>query len=209
MLDPILKHLMQGITLIEDDYGAVNRIISRQLGNYARTSGKNVLFLEPPSSTSAIAGSSESFEGFEMMPEDGLENSGSAQKNTVVFRSEERYLPFEELNFDLIVFDSFSSYIFNMSEKEIVALMEEIVRLSKQGKTFVLTAEVPMLSERVGAYIRATADSLIMIRAEIAQNKINRFLYIPKMFGTKPMDRVVKITVEDDGVDIDTREFVG
>ena len=52
-------------------------------------------------------------------------------------------------------------------------------------------------------------DSLILIRAEVAQNKINRFLYIPKMFGTKPMDRVVKITVEDDGVDIDTREFVG
>jgi len=209
MLDPILKHLLKGITLIEDDYGAVNKIISRQLGNYAKSSGKNVLFLEPPSTSSVTSGSDGSFEGFETMPEEGLENSGGAQKNTVVFRSEERYLPFEDLNFDLIVFDSFSSYIFNMSEKEVVDLMEEPVRLSKKGKSFVLTAEVPMLSERIGAYLRATADSLIMIRAEIGQNKINRMLYIPKMLDTKPLDRVVKITVEDDGVDIDTREFVG
>jgi hypothetical protein len=29
------------------------------------------------------------------------------------------------------------------------------------------------------------------------------------MIGTKPMDRLVKITIEDAGVDVDTREFVG
>jgi len=211
MLDPILKHLLQGITLIEDEYGAVNRIFAKQLGAFAKTSGKNVLFLEPPSSASLAGGveGGEEFEGFESVPEQSLENSGAGQKNTVVYRTEERYLPFEELNFDLIVFDSFSSYIFAMSEKEIVDLMEEIVRLSKNGKSFVLTSESPMLSERVNAFIRANSDSVIIVRAEIAQNKINRTLYIPKMFGTRPMDRVVKITVEDDGVDIDTREFVG
>lgn len=209
MLDPILKHLLQGVTLIEDEYGAINRIFARQLGAFAKTSGKNVLFLEPPSSASLAGRSGEAFEGFESVSEQSLENSGAAQKNTVVYRSEERYLPFEELNFDLIVFDSFSSYIFAMSEKEIVDLMEEIVRLSKKGKSFVLTSESPMLSERVNAFIRANSDSVIIVRAEIAQNKVNRTLFIPKMIGTRPMDRVVKITVEEDGVDIDTREFVG
>lgn len=87
--------------------------------------------------------------------------------------------------------------------------MEEIVRLSRQGKSFVLASESGMLSDRINAYIRATVDTVIMIRSEINQGKINRILYIPKMFGTKPLDRVIKITVEDDGVDIDTREFVG
>jgi hypothetical protein len=213
LLDPILKNIMQGITLIEDDYGVVNRIISKQLGDYALTNGKKVCFLEPPGVAGGsvlLQGNGEDYNGFEIPAEQTVENnSGGAQKNTVIYRTEERYLPLEQLKFDMIVFDSFSSYIFGVSEKEVVDLMQEIVRLSKQGKSFVLTCEAPLLSERVIAYIRATVDSLIIARAEIAQNKINRTLYIPKMIGMTPLDHVVKITVEDDGVNIDTREFVG
>jgi KaiC/GvpD/RAD55 family RecA-like ATPase len=216
MLDSILKNLMQGITIIEDEFGAVNKIISKQAGTYANSSGKKVCYLEPPgSSNPKLAGFAEN--GFEL-PEgagngfiipDSLENSGGSQKNTVIYRTDKRFLPLEELKFDLIIFDSFSSYAFGMTEKEIVEFMEEIVRLSRQGKSFILASEAGMLSDRINAYIRAIADTIIMIRSEINQGKINRILYIPKMFGTKPLDRVVKITVENDGVDIDTREFVG
>jgi len=206
MLDSILKNLLQGITLIEDEFGAVNKIISKQIGTYANSFGKKVCFLEPPESNNPnLTGFSDS--GFEL-PED-VENSGASQKNTVVYRTDQRFLPLEELKFDLIVFDSFSSYAFGMTEKEVVEFMEEIVRLSRQGKSFVLTSESGMLTDRINAYIRATVDSVIMVRSDISQGKINRVLYIPKMIGTKPLDRVIKITVEDDGVDIDTREFVG
>jgi KaiC/GvpD/RAD55 family RecA-like ATPase len=200
---------MQGITLIEDDYGAVNRIISKQLGTYANNSGKKVCFLEPPESNSAnnVAGGYPD-NGFEI-PQEALENSGGAQKNTVVYRTEERYLPLEELKFDIIIFDSFSTYVFGMSEKEVVDLMDEILRLARQGKSFVLTSESPMLTDRVNAYIRSAADTIIKVREEIGQNKINRWLYIPKIMGGKPLDRIMKITIEDNGVDIDTREFVG
>ncbi len=209
MLDPIFKNLLQGITLIEDDFGAVNKIISKQLGTYATTNGKTVCFLEPPVASS-VEGVEGEFNAIEMPEEEALENTGSsAQKNAVIYRTEERYLPLEELKFDMVVFDSFSSHIFGMSEKEVVDLVEELVRLSRQGKTFVLTTEAPMLTERVNAYIRANADTVIMVRVEIGQGKINRTLYIPKMFGTKPMDRLVKITIEESGADIDTREFVG
>ncbi|MDA4111413.1 MAG: hypothetical protein OK439_02660 [Thaumarchaeota archaeon] len=206
MLDSILKNLLQGITLIEDEFGAVNKIISKQVGAYATTSGKNVCFLEPPESNNpSLTGFPEN--GFEL-PE-GIENSGVSQKNTVVYRTDQRFLPLEELKFDLIVFDSFSSYVFGMAEKEVVDLMEEIVRLSRQGKSFVLTSESGMLTERVNGYIRATVDSVIIVKSDVAQGKINRVLYIPKMIGTKPLDHMIKITVEDDGVSIDTREFVG
>ena len=209
MLDPILKNLLQGITLIEDDFGAVNRIISKQIGNYAKTNGKTVCFLEPPAAGS-LGDAEGGLNGFEIPTEEAIENSGSSsQKNTVIYRTEEHYLPLEELKFDVVVFDSFSSYVFGMSEKEVVDLIEELVRLSRQGKTFVLTTESPMLTERVNAYIRATVDSVLIVRVEIGQGKINRMLYIPKMIGTKPMDKLVKITIEDTGVDIDTREFVG
>ncbi len=212
MLDPVLKNLLQGITLIEDDYGVINRLISKQLGTYAMKNGKKVCFLEPPTSNedgSISPGDGAGPAGFEVSTEAVVANPGNGQQNAVVYRTEEHLIPLEQLNFDLIVFDSFSSYVFGLSEKEVVDLMQEIARLSKQGKSFALTCEAPMLSERVIGYIRAMADSLIINRADIAQNKINRTLYIPKMMGLKPLDHVVKITVEDYGVDIDTREFVG
>jgi len=200
------------VTVLEDDYGVINKIISKQLGAYALANGKKVCFLEPPASSSdnLIPAGGEEFNGFEIPQEETLENAGSgSQKNTVIYQTQERYLPLEQLNFDLIVFDSFSNYVFGLSEKEVVDLMDEIARLSKKGKSFVLTCEAPMMNERVIAYIRAAVDSLIIVRADIAQNKINRTLYIPKMIGRKPLDHVVKITIEDDGADIDTREFVG
>ncbi len=212
MLDPLLKNLLQGITVIEDEFGSINRMISKQLGAYAVTNGKKVCFLEPPSTSgvSSVLGSAGEFTGFEMPSDETLENTGAAaQQNSVVYRTEERYLPLEQLKFDMIVFHSFSSYVFAMSEKEVAELMEEIVRLSRQGKSFVLTSETPMLNDRVNAYIRASSDTVIIVRVEIGQNKINRTLYIPKMFGVKTLDRLIKVTVEDDGVDIDTREMIG
>src|SRR5271169_607542 len=128
---------MQGITLIEDDFGAVNKIISKQLGTYANNSGKKVCFLEPPEANSQNVEGGYPDNGFEIPPEQ-LENSGGgSQKNTVVYRTEEKYLPLEELKFDMIIFESFSTYVFAMSEKEVVELMEEIGRLAHGGKTFV------------------------------------------------------------------------
>jgi len=211
MLDPILKNLLRGITVIEDDFGAINAIISKQLGAYAVTNGKKVCFLAPPSNSSSIAeGDGDESSGIEIASEEELVNTGaSSQKNAVVYRTDKRYLPLEQLNFDIIVFESFSTYVFGMSEKEVLDLMEELAKLSKQGKSFVLTSEAPMLDGRINAYIRASADTVIIVRADIAQGKINRTLYIPKMIGTKPTDRLIKITVEDDGVSIDTREMVG
>ena len=208
MLDSLFKNLLQGITLIEDDYGAVNKIISRQLGTYATAYGKKVCFLAPQESNNLNTAGRFSRNDTEVSPEK-IENPGPSQKNIVIYKIGERSLPIEQLKFDTIIFDSFSSYIFNFSEKEVVDLMGEISKLARQGKSFVLTSESLMLTERVSAYIRSAADTIIIVRADIAQNKINRMLYIPKMMGVKPLDRIVKITIEDDGVDIDTREFVG
>ena len=210
MLDPILKYLVQGISVIEDEYGAINRIMSKQVGSYGETNGKKVCFLEPPSSSVLSGVNSQEYNGFEMPTDNGMVlNSGGDQKNTVIYRTEERYLPLEELKFDIIVFDSFSTYIFGKPENEVVDLMEEIRRISRQGKSFVLTTESQMLSDRINAYIRSSVDTVIIVKADIALNKVNRYLYIPKMIGSKPLDRIVKITIEDTGVDIDTREFVG
>jgi hypothetical protein len=207
LIESIFKNFLDGVTLIEDEFGGVNRLLSKQIGSMASSSGRKVCFLEPPDKNSpGISGFPDST--FDVPTED-LENSGASQKNSVVFRTGQRYLPLEELKFDLIIFDAFSRYVFGKTDKEVVDLMEEIARLAKGGKSFLLTSESGMLRDHVNAYIRASADTVVIVKTDISQNKVNRLLYIPKMKGSKPLDRVIKITIEDDGVDIDTREFLG
>jgi KaiC/GvpD/RAD55 family RecA-like ATPase len=59
------------------------------------------------------------------------------------------------------------------------------------------------------ARLRSIADGLIIVRSDIQGSKIGRFLYIPKLKGARPSDRLVKFTVEDAGVQVDTRELIG
>src|ERR1700691_2699162 len=98
MLDSLFKNLLQGITLIEDDYGAVNKIISRQLGNYATAYGKKVCFLEPQESNNLNITWRSSRNGTEISGEK-IDNPGASQKNIVIYKIEEKSLPIEQLKF--------------------------------------------------------------------------------------------------------------
>jgi hypothetical protein len=242
MLDNILKNLLNGVSLIEDEFGSVNKILSRQIGAYATTSGRKVCFLVPPDREHLPANSNRGTLAFERQAlgndstydegnesndnddDDGsstaqlLDSSpssslGGAQGNAVVFRAtDERYLPLQELKFDLVIFESFSSFLFGKTDGEVVELMGEIMGLSRGGNkmSFVLTSESGMLKDEVNAYIRASVDTVIIVKTEIVQNRVNRLLYIPKIYNSRPPDHVIKITIDDEGrIDVDTRELVG
>ncbi len=217
MLEDILTNLLQGITVIEDEVGSVNKVLANQIGTFAKASGKTVCYLEPPGVTNPASVVEQEAQNSSGKMFDSLRVGGgdtgatsSQQSNRTVYEADPRYLPLEDLKFDLVIFESFSSYVFGKSDHEVVDLVDEIVRLSKGGNmAFILTSESGMLNERVNAYIRSTADSVIVSRTDINQSRINRTLFIPKLRGTKPPDKLIKITIEDGGIEIDTREFVG
>jgi archaellum biogenesis ATPase FlaH len=109
----------------------------------------------------------------------------------------------------VIVIDSFSAYVFDKSEKDAIELIREFGRAAREGKTFLLTYEPRMIKPELDAYIRSAVDNIISIRTEIQGNKISRMLYIPKMKASKPHDKLIKFTVEDTGIQVDTREMIG
>jgi hypothetical protein len=53
------------------------------------------------------------------------------------------------------------------------------------------------------------ASNLIIIKTEPAAERVNRMLYIPRMVGEGPLDKLIRITVDGAGVQEDTREYVG
>ena len=207
MLDPILKACSQGITLIEEEIGAVSSILAKQIGTYGVSVGKKVCFLTLMEESETIQ--QRQVIGVRAGAARSSGESNFVEDNALTLRADQGQVNLEDLKFDLIVFESFSAHLFDKTDSEIVEMMGEMRRLASLGRSFVLTSEGQMLSTKASSYIRAMSDNIIIIKTELARDKIDRELYIPKMKGVKPMDKLVKFTLDEAGLEIDTREFVG
>ncbi len=208
MLEELLEASARGVTVIEEDIGAVSSILARQIGTHAVSIGKKVCYLslveraEPlprEEILGLLAGPNS-----EQVSEDFLEGS-----NPVMIKIEPGLLSLQDLKFDVVIFEGFSAYLFDKTEREIVDLISVMRKLVSMGRSFVLIAEGSMLSDKIKGYVRSLSDNVIIVRTEIIGDKINRLLYIPKMKGQHPEDRLTKFTIETEGIEVDTREFVG
>ena len=72
-----------------------------------------------------------------------------------------------------------------------------------------MTFESGLVGEKTAAYIRAAADTVILVKTDLVGTRVDRTLFVRKMRDSMPMDRLIKITVDEAGVQVDTREFVG
>jgi len=111
--------------------------------------------------------------------------------------------------YDLMVVEGFAEFLFDKTDREVAETIRQLTRLADQGKSFILTFESGLVGEKTAAYIRAAAETLIVVRTELIGTRIDRMLYVRKMKDTVPLDRLIKITVDQAGVQVDTREFVG
>jgi KaiC/GvpD/RAD55 family RecA-like ATPase len=53
------------------------------------------------------------------------------------------------------------------------------------------------------------ADGVVQFLAEREGEKIRRYIYVPKMRGVLPIDRVIPFTLTEQGILIDPRERYG
>ncbi len=213
MLDRILKNALEGITVIEDESGGVGKILARQLAGYGRTAGKKV---------ATLSLENEERSGVETTrPPGNGHGSGTGIENlraggagvgvgSQAYGKGQKYLFLEGLSQDIVIVDSFATFLFDKSDKEVVDLVRQMVRLVRQQKkSFIIPYDKGLLSERAAAYLRTTADTVVIVKVEITSDKVTRMLYIPKLRDARPMDRLIKITVDQSGIQVDTREFVG
>ncbi|MEO9321725.1 MAG: ATPase domain-containing protein [Nitrososphaera sp.] len=193
----LAKNILGGTTIIEEDVRSVSSIFSKQIASLALSSGKKVAYLTTGLKQD-IVDSAKVFR---------FELDGCVEELRTEMFSLSSHQNLREA--DLIIIDSFSVYIFSKTEAEIVELITEICRASKEGKSFVLTYEARMLPSTIDAYIKSVVDTIITIKADFVGSKINRLIFVQKIRGGKPYDKLVKFTVENDGIQIDTRELIG
>jgi KaiC/GvpD/RAD55 family RecA-like ATPase len=69
--------------------------------------------------------------------------------------------------------------------------------------------ERSILGERTSSYLEAHADSVLVVRTEITADRVLRSLQLQKMRNSYPTDKLVKFTLDENGIQVDTREFLG
>jgi hypothetical protein len=203
MLDKVLTNALEGFTVIEEDVGSVSKILAKQLGGYAGAGGKRVGFVSLSTEEWRTAGR----EAQQIQQGPGIRVTSSSTERT---SDRDLGLPFLDAgNYELLIVDALSSYLFDKTESEVIETVMQVARAARQGRNFIITYDPALLGEKASAYLQAAADSVIIVKTDIIADRVNRTLYIPKMRNSKPMDRLVKITVDESGVQMDTREFVG
>jgi hypothetical protein len=208
MLDKDLKNALHGMTVIEEDIGAVSRILARQLGGYAKAAGRRVVVLsltvQDPQNAAAEA----------QRMQDGMTTRDTGSRGVspgaqVFGGGIMTVLLGGGTGYDLMVVEGFSSFLFDKTDREVAESIRQMTRLADQGKSFIVTFDSDLVGEKTAAYIRAAADTVILVKTEVVGTRIDRMLYVRKMKDSLPSDRLIKITVDQAGVQVDTREFVG
>jgi len=208
MLDKDLKNALHGLTVIEEDIGSVSRILARQLGGYAKAAGRRVVVLsltvQDPQDTAAEAQRMQ-----EGMTTREMGNRGVSPGAQVFGGGFMTVLLGGGTGYDLMVVEGFSGFLFDKTDREVAENIRQMTRLADQGKSFIVTFDSNLVGEKTAAYIRASADTVILVKTEVVSTRIDRMLYVQKMRDSLPSDRLIKITVDEAGVQVDTREFVG
>lgn len=207
MLDTILANALEGFTIIEDETGALSQILANQMGTYAEASGKRVGHLSIEES--GLAGLAE--ESAMRRPTEGedIPVGRSARGPQQLLGLGQRYVVRENVDLDLIILDGLSVYLYDKTVREVIDVVKLIIAQVRQGRSFLVPMERTVIGERTSSYLEAHADSVIIVRTEISADRVLRTLQLQKMRGSYPSDKLIKFTLDENGIQVDTREFLG
>lgn len=111
---------------------------------------------------------------------------------------------------DICIIDSFSSLFLYEDLQNLTEALQSLISISRDTNTsFLLAADMGILSERSERITRSMVDGIIQFRTEYLSGKISRYINIPKMKGTLPMNKMMAYNVTNQGIMVDTRERVG
>lgn len=207
MLDTILANALEGFTIIEDDTGSVAQILANQMGTYAEANGKRVGHLSIEEA--GLAGLAEDT-ALRRSPEGEDMPVGRTGRNSQqLLGLGQRYVVRDNSDIDVVIVDGLSVYLYDKTVREVIDVVKLIVTQVKQKRSFIVPLERTILGERTSSYLKAHADSVIIIRTEITADRVLRSLQLQKMRNAYPTDKLVKFTLDDNGIQVDTREFLG
>jgi KaiC/GvpD/RAD55 family RecA-like ATPase len=111
---------------------------------------------------------------------------------------------------DVCIIDMFAALFVHENTEVISETIEALISISrKENITFLLSADMGILPERAEKIVRSMVDGVIQFRTEYIAGKINRYINIPKMKGSIPLNKMIAYNVTSQGITMDMRERVG
>jgi KaiC/GvpD/RAD55 family RecA-like ATPase len=203
LLESLLGNALEGFTIIQDDNGPVGSILAKQLGSYAEAGGRSVGYFKLDE-----AGPSGGHRSSPKHKTAEEEQRGRSKVGTELYGLNQAYVLLDSMDYDLVIIEGISTYLFDKTTREVVNTVQRLASLAKE-KSFIIVFERAIVGDRVASYVKANADTVLIVRTEVAGDRVLRALQIQKMKGTIPSDKLIKFTLDANGLQVDTREFLG
>ena len=192
-----LKELPEkSVLLIEEDLGSIKHIFVQRIGFEAAEAGKRVVYITPKLK--------EDVNG--QMPMYGLKQLENFE---IIENFRDPTSILEVCGGDVCIVDPFTSLFIDSDINELINTLNSFMASSrKDDRIFLLTSDRGVIPDRAERVMRSLVDGVIQFLVVHTGDRINRFINIPKLSGTLPLDSMIPFTVGEEGISIDTRERI-
>ncbi len=209
------------VLLVEEDIGDIKSIFFQKIASDALKSGKKVHYISTRDSKIAISeqlkkyGINEKADNFTVLgnfvdPITLLDICHRRKNLCTKIYAGTDYSLHNVADADVCIIDMFSSLFIHEDVDVLTEALNSLMNISREANiTFLLSADMGILPERSEKIVRSMVDGIIQFRTEYLGGKINRFINIPKMKGSIPMNKMIAYNVTSQGIMMDNRERVG
>ncbi len=187
----------KSVILIEEDLGTIKHIFVQKVGFEAAKAGKRVVYITPKRKEDVNR----------QMTVFKLKNNPGDFEIIGNF-SDSASLP-EVCRGDVCIVDPFTSLFVDSGMNDLIKTLKSFIDASrKEDRVFLLTSDMGVIPGRTEQIMRSLVDGVIQFLVVHTGDRINRFINIPKLDGTLPLDNMIPFTVGEEGISIDTRERI-
>jgi KaiC/GvpD/RAD55 family RecA-like ATPase len=184
------------VIMIEEDPGVVKETFILKIAVDTTNKGKNVVYLTSRMRNDILV-HSNTFH----IPIPGQLNIVDSFRNISDLKQVEHG--------EFCVIDSFSTMFARSTVSELENVIEWLLVESRKGATFVILIDTGVLPAKEEQLLRSMCDGVIQFVSTTEGDRMRRYINVPKMRGIIPPDRMLPITISDEGILIDTRERHG
>jgi KaiC/GvpD/RAD55 family RecA-like ATPase len=187
----------RSLLVLEEELGDNKRIFAQMLGAEAVKAGKEVVYVTPKAREDVVG----------QMAALGINGDAGFK---VIERLRDRFRLPELCGGDLCIVDGFSLLFSDAHPQEVYNALIAFTDLSRVGERIIIltsdTGVLPLKSEKI---MRAMADGVIQFNVVYGEDRISRYINIPKLVGMAPQEKMLSFAVDEGKIYIDTRERFG